>query len=232
MFLNRCALTVGLVFAMSACCWADPVACPSDSLANYKANYTTFSPCSVGELKFKAFDFAKLSSAGTLTAAGINVSPYAPNGLNFFTNYFNGTFLTPERYLITYIVDPAPIVVGDELTLDPPVGAMKVTRYLCTDDLFSVPGNLNDAPTCLTNGTLYTLQADGLDSTPTILLSDSVVFPTPAAFVSVWMVIDLEGTISGFEGLLSDHEVVPEPGTLAFVGAMLLAGAVRLRRRT
>ncbi|MBL8221164.1 MAG: hypothetical protein JNL62_18160 [Bryobacterales bacterium] len=206
---------------------AAPVACPTNTLDYYRSNFTTLSPCTQGDLLFKGFDFAKTTAAGSVTAANISVTPDGVDGFNFFTPLWNGTFPVLERYAIAYIVDPAPILAGDELTLDPPEGGITVSKYTCADDLL-VFANINNPATykCLIGNTApYSLTVTPAN------LSASLTYPTPATLVSVLLIIELQGTVTGLEGILSDTPKIPEPATCSMMLGALIAGAAAMRGR-
>lgn len=206
---------------------AAPVACPTNTLAHYAANFSTLNPCAQGDLIFKEFDFAKTTVAGSITAADISVTPDGVDGFNFFTPLWNGTFPVLQRYAIAYIVDPAPILAGDELTLDPPLGGITVTKYTCADDLLTFT-NINNPSTykcAIGNTTPYSLTV-----TPSNL-SASLTYPSPATVVSVLLIIELEGTVTGLEGILSDTPKIPEPATYSMMLGALIAGAAAMRGR-
>ncbi len=220
-------LAVLVLFSIVSPVEAAPVACPTNDLAYYQATFNILNPCTQGELIFQAFAFQKTTAAGSITAADISVTPNGVDGFNFFTPLFNGFFPVLERYAIAYIVDPAPILAGDELTLDPPQGGITVTKYSCADNLL-VFGDINNPATYVCsvgNTTPYSLTV-----TPDNL-SDSLLYPTPATFVSVLMIIELEGTVTGLEGILSDNILTPEPATFYMLAGALLAGLAAARRK-
>ncbi|MBL8176535.1 MAG: PEP-CTERM sorting domain-containing protein [Bryobacterales bacterium] len=204
---------------------AAPVVCETKSLAYYQATHTMLNPCSQGPLIFEAFAFQKTSVAGTITAADITVTPDGVDGFNFFTPKFNGTFPVLERYAISYIVDPAPILAGDELSLDPPEGGIKVTKYSCVDDILYF-SNINNPSTyvcAIKNVAPYSLTVTPAN------LEASLTYPSPGTIVSVLLIIELQGTVKDLEGILSDNPAIPEPATFSMMGGAI-AGLALLRR--
>ena len=203
------------------------VACPTESLAYYQSNFTSLSPCTQGDLIFLNFAFQKTTVAGSISASDIMITPNGVDGLSFFAPLFNGTFPSLERYAIGYTADPAPILAGDELSLDPPQGGITVSKYSCADDLLTF-GNINDPSTykCVVKNT----SPFALTVSPQNL-SASLSYPFPATFVTALMIIELQGTVSGLEGILSDNTLVPEPATFSMLCGALLAGLAFGRRR-
>ena len=49
--------------------------------------------------------------------------------------------------------------------------------------------------------------------------------------LSVLMIIELEGTVTGLEGILSDNILTPEPATFYMLAGALLAGLAAARRK-
>ena len=233
------------VLATSANVFSAP--CIPETLSYYKTNYGELNACTSGVLNFFSFDFSKLSAFGSVTANDIYITPDPSqdtllfNGVNIST--FNHVVLPgqAEQYLISYVIDPPPIVAGDDLTLDPPTGPIYVSRWSCTDQPFSqfpTPGSItgigptsyaNNSFECLNGANPYFLQVS-----PLTQLSASVTFAVPARYVFTRMAIDLlPGEVTGLEGIVSQSQTtVPEPGTF-IPAALALAGMAfhRLRRR-
>lgn len=219
----------------------------------------------MGPLNFYGFGFMQLPVNGSptplvaggplpgyLTASDIIVRPSQFGiGLDFIgatPEVFNREILIPERYYITYTVDPPPIVAGDELRLDPPIGPVTVSRWTCPDtegfdNAISVKNAVNglepsqfSATTfqCLDDSkpTPYFLQADGLDSTAPGLEA-SLTFNELARSVVVRMIIDLRpGNITGLDGIVSlSPVVVPEPAAFVPLAAGVAGLAFYVRRR-
>ena len=212
--------------------FAAPVACPTTTLNQYFSYDLPFSPCGQGELIFGGFAFSETTNTGLITASDIQVTPTGI-GFNFFTDLFNSDDPNNpyQRYLIYYEVDPAPILAGDEISLDPPSGGIVVTKYTCLDSPLFI-GNLADPSTYLCsigNKSPYTLKVD--TTNPPGSLSDAVVYPHPGTFVPVLLVIELQGVVQGLEGIVSDTPTVPEPSTFGMLAGALVGGAALLRRR-
>lgn len=250
-----------LLAVLASAAWGQVDPCPQASLSIYQG-FIEGNACSMGPLNFYGFGFMQLpvnaSPApvggllpGYLTASDIIVRPSQFGiGLDFVglnQQVFNRDILIPERYYITYTVDPPPIVAGDEMRLDPPIGPITVTRWTCPDtggfnNSASVKNTLNylnpsqySATTfsCLDDSkpTPYFIQADGLDNTPPEL-EDSVTYDQLAKHVVVRMVIDLRpGNIRGLDGIVALTNVVPEPGSLVPLAAGILGLGLYVRRR-
>lgn len=241
--------------------WGQVDPCPQASLSVYQG-FIEGNACSMGPLNFYGFGFMQLpvnsSPApvngllpGYLTASDILVRPSQFGiGLDFVglnPQVFNRDILIPERYYITYTVDPPPIVAGDEMRLDPPIGPITVTRWTCADtggfnNSVSVKNTLNNLNplqysattfSCLDDSkpTPYFIQADGLDNTPPEL-EDSVTYARLAKHVVVRMVIDLRpGNIKGLDGIVALTNVVPEPGAFVPLAAGIVGLGLYARRR-
>jgi hypothetical protein len=225
--------------------------CQEDTLASYTATYSLGNGrgCKIGNLGFSKFYFEEFAAtAGAPDTLNIEASDLIirPNAAtNSFSilpstlSLFNRVITAPERYYISYFVDPPPIIAGDELTLDPPVGNVFAAKWGCTDSDFA-PGANNIEDTLLTVGrpgysastfscgpsgaAPYLLKADG--TSPSFAnVTDSIVFTSPVATINVRLVLDFEpGTIEGFEGILNPVETtIPEPAANAMIGGGLLA---------
>jgi hypothetical protein len=228
---------------------ANAAACPTASLAFYQLKYIGGLGCTSGELTFFGFGFAQLDvngqQLGAIDSFDIMVRPSSTGiGLDFYgvtDDVFNRTFTDPERYYITYTVDPPPIVAGDELRLDPPTGPVTVSRWTCPDTNGFDPANVNtvlnnldmsqysSAFKCFDNSNPYFLQVDtsSLDA-----LDASVSFDQLAASVVVRMVIDFrEGTVDELEAIVSNTNVVPEPAAFVPMAAGVAGLIAYVRRR-
>ncbi len=233
--------------------------CPSQTLQFYRQEFNDGASCSNGTLNFFNFTFAKISTAGTVTAEDIIVKASANGiGLDFAGNpdspfgldaqglpaVFNRSVTEREQYFISYIVDPPPVIAGDELLLDPPTGPFYVTRLTCPDDIFDqkIDRNIIRGQAVTTYQTLYqclkedsrtpfqvqATSATGLSAD----LSDSVAYPELANFVHVRMIIDLfPGEHTGLEAIVTGTTVVPEPGAFLPLAAGVAGLIVVLRRR-
>jgi hypothetical protein len=223
---------------------ASAATCVTETLAYYEANYGALTPCTLGPLSYFSFDFAKLSTFGTVTANDILITPDPGTNSLLFSgtsaSTFNHTVNVGEReqYLLAYVIDPPPIVAGDDLSLDPPSGPIFVSRWSCTNQPFdttpsaaSITGipvsSYSTAYKCLNDGSNpYFLQVS-----PTTILSQSVTFDLPAYYVFSRMAIDLlPGEITGLDAIVAQANVVPEPGMFIPVAAGL-AGLLFFRKR-
>lgn len=231
--------------------------CPA-TLTPLSAYYGYFdgNACTAGPLNFYNFGFMPLAVGanplGQITANDILVRPSAFGvGLDFVgarADVFNRSIAYPERYYLTYSVDPPPIVAGDELRLDPPIGPITVSRWTCADQNGFFNGSTvaslvaGKEPLQFTASTFecnsvakptpYFIQADGIPETlPKV--DASVTFDNLAAFVVVRMIIDLRpgDPIREFGGLVSLSNVVPEPGAFLPLAAGVFGLAVYVRRR-
>jgi hypothetical protein len=218
--------------------------CVTQTLAYYESNFGELSPCTLGALSFYSFDFGKLSAAGTVTPNDIMITPDLATTSLFFSGAtattFNHVVLAGQReqYLLSYIIDPPPIVAGDDLSLDPPTGPIFVSRWSCANQPFDPSpsaGSIAGAPVS-SYATAYKCLGDGsnpyfLQVSPTTVLSQSVTFATPASYVFSRMAIDLfPGEISGLDAIVARTSTVPEPGTFV-PAAIALAGLVFYRKR-
>lgn len=224
--------------------------CTENSLAYYQATYSLGNGkgCKIGELGYSKFYFEELAASlsapdsGNITANDLIIVPnFGNNSFSILPsnlNEFNRIVTVAERYLISYFVDPPPIIAGDELTLDPPVGNIYATKFGCTEEDFS-PGAVSIEARLLQVGRAgygestfscgstpfnpYVLKTNGTD--PNFgFVSDSITFAQPVSKLYIRMVLDFEpGEISGFEGILNPiptTTTVPEPA----VNAMMAAG--------
>ena len=233
------------MFAMGLAGSLTAAPCVQQTLSYYKSTYGELNACSVGALTFYSFDFAKLSAFGSVTDSDIIVTPDSPTNTLLFSGANVSTFNhvinagEAEQYLVSYVIDPPPIVAGDDLTLDPPTGPIYVSRWSCTNQPFSQapgaasitgigPANYANAYQCLNGDNPYFLQVS-----PATVLSASVAFDPPATFVFARMAIDLlPGTVSGLDAIVSETNTIPEPGTVV-PAALALAGMAffHFRRR-
>jgi hypothetical protein len=223
------------------------VACPSapTSLSSYQSTFASFEQrCDVGVLSYYDFQFQSLMpSASPVDGFNdlIQVTPSTSgSGLFFSSAYqdaasmFSATGLTAVRYAIQYIVDPAPIIGGEQLTLDPPLGDILVREYICKDTTFYSAIGVNP-PTCATGASPYTLTVY-----PPLQYTDLVMFGnSPAAMLHVRQIIEIgfnptlnSEPFSGFDGTGSDQILagIPEPWSFPAV-ALGLLGVWGYRRR-
>jgi len=204
--------------------------CGTESLASYITG-TAFPPstggCAIGILDY--YNFSYIMGTGP-AASALEVTPTA-SGFNF--SLASGTPITAApgqtvTFEVDYqiVIDPAPIVTGGDLNLDPPAGDVTVTEYFCNDISYVGSG------LCLGGSTPDTLQVTTANP------SASIVFPDPATkSQQVGIVFKLVGGANGasFDGLDADSTVLtftPEPASTGLLtGLLLLAGGYKLRKR-
>lgn len=217
--------------------------------------------CDVGPLNYMVLDFGKLtprtgggysfnSEGGLVNPDNLYVAPITDGGrfgLNFVSDAFQSDFgSASEIYFLSYVVDPPPILVGEELSLD--FGAsfarllastatpyVKVTEYVCPNNLFvrtSTSPNVEDNQCALGPGseTIAPLQLIATLDAP----FDRVLFEEGVPLVSVHLFIELSGDLrgSGFNGVGSAPVIdeIPEPFSAALTASGLALLAV-IRRR-
>ncbi len=115
--------------------------CVQDSLSNYISN-TGDGPgtgCTVAGLQYTNFFFltrsTNLDQPGT-QATSITVTPNDATGLTFTGFAPNSSLGTTIDYFIGFdiLTDPAPILTGDSISLDPPVGNVVLNLSVCLPD--------------------------------------------------------------------------------------------------
>jgi len=238
-----------------------PCITPSASLRTYLTPSQSFpNGCDTGILNFKFLEFGLLtplanggysfnSEGGVITPDNLLVVPQV-NGttatLNFESTAFQTNFPATQIYYIAYTIDPAPILIGEEIGLDfgpsafsvaraPAFQAaaapdVQVTQYVCPDTLFA---RTTTSPSLSSN---QCATGPGTrTSNPFVLTAslqkpaDSVLFGQAVPFVSNHLYIQVTGDLtgSGFLGVGITPLVtaVPEPLTagLAATGFGLLA---------
>jgi hypothetical protein len=241
--MSRNLFTKLAILLAAAASSVSAASCVTGTLQYYETNYGELTPCTVGVLSFYSFDFGTLSAAGAVTANDILITPDTATNSLLFSGALGSTFNhvvaagQREQYLLSYVIDPPPIVAGDDLSLDPPTGPIFVSRWSCTNQPFDTTpsaGSIAGAAVssyatgykCLNGSSPYFLQVS-----PTTVLSQSVTFSTPASYVFSRMAIDLlPGEIAGLDAIVAQPSLVPELGTFVPV-AMTLAGLVFYRRR-
>jgi len=204
--------------------------CGADTLQNYitlTANPPTTGGCAIGILDY--YDFSYHLVSGGLQASSIAVTPLS-------TGFSFGALSGPVsvaagqtlQFEIDYdlVVDPAPIITGDKLKIDPPQGDVTITEYFCNDLTYMYTGSCEFGfqPQSLTVGSPdsnYPSQA-------------SIAFDPPATTQQVGILFTLVGGANGasFDSLDSSSTVeegsfvvsTPEPPAAAslLVGLALL----------
>jgi hypothetical protein len=207
--------------------------CTTASLASYIST-TAFPPttggCAIGILDY--YNFSYIMGTGPASSA-LEVTPNSSGldgGFNFSLANGNPITAAPGQtvtFEIDYqiVIDPAPIVTGGDLKLDPPSGDVTITEYFC-NDISYVPTGF-----CLGGSTPDTLQVTTANPTA------SITFPDPATkSQQVGIVFTLVGGANGasFDGLDANSivTVAPEPASAGFLaGLLVLVGGYKLRKR-
>jgi PEP-CTERM motif-containing protein len=244
-----------IVFAGLATCLATyqlmaaPIACTDGSYASYVSAYPDLdSSCTIGVPAYKWFQFNDLTpGGGSLTSADFLVSPDHVNG-GFSITIPSGIYVE-EYYYLRYVVDPAPILGGEELSMD---GFFSdFSAFFDGPSLFAVPTALASKWACpqgflsgLPNVALPIGQGSvGCNSLqpgqPTFLQvgpgeSDSASFTDPVAFTHVGILFYLNGDLPDITArttpTLIDLSEIPEPSSMMLLGGGL-AGLLALRKR-
>jgi hypothetical protein len=211
--------------------------CTTSSLSAYIALNTT-GGCTVGDLTFLRFTAPTPTITGSPTVASdsqIILTPiltadgggFAFSASSGDTNLFSisspsGT--TSVTYYINYSVDPAPVVAGSDLTLDPPFGNVSVTQVYCTSDVL--------VDNCA-------LGVESQQTVTTASTNSSITFPDPSSFVDIATDISLSatpGNPAGFDSINASVSTaavtnVPEPSSVLMLSAGSLALLSLLRRK-
>lgn len=225
--------------------------CTDDTLANYIEVLNSFpNGCTLGKapLTYYNFQFETLSSVEQSdTADKINVTA-AGTDLSF------GGFksLTQANLDLTYLfgfnIDPAPVLTGDSISLDPPFGNVSLSLYVCLPqtDLPYLRGpnpsdpadtNMYCASTPdwgtgaaqaidLTNGAVLTLT-----NTLNVDQTGTYTFPTSVSQVGILMKLTFQtsdlspnasaGATGNTAAVQDQGPDAPEPGTWMLLGAGL-----------
>lgn len=205
--------------------------CSSDTLSNYSNNLTFPSGCAIGILDYSTFSYHPISNAPL--ASDIVVTP---SGQGFdFTQAGNKPFIANTGQIVQFeidyniLIDPAPLIGGARLRLDPPSGDVSITEFFCNDGQYFFSGRCFGSP-------VNTLKVGTI---PPLSLTNSIAFPDPAQrFQEVGILFTLDGTNgpSSFDGLEADSSVIyptPEPEVALISGFLFsaLLAVYRLKRR-
>ena len=204
--------------------------CGSATLDSYIAN-STFpgGGCAIGILDYYTFSYHAVSNAPADTDILVT-----PSGQGFsFTRADGQPFIAAAGQIVKFeidyniLIDPAPVLGGGDLSLDPPSGNVVVTEYYCNDSIYVYTG------TCF-GSTVNTLSVGTL---PPFSLTASITFPDPAQrFQATGILFTLDGTngpsqFDGLESTLTVLDAVPEPRTTLLMSLLLLAGGYKLRKQ-
>jgi len=141
---------------------------------------------------------------------------------------FSVTGAQSVQYLITYTVDPHPILrgFGDTLLTNTPVfpGLATVTTDLCINAPF---GGTILVPTCAGTPASLSVFHNGTSFT----LTDSTTFaPTADLGVRNTVTLTANGASASITGFANSSQVTPEPMTILLLGSGL-AGLIASRAR-
>lgn len=207
-------------------------ACGTASLAGYESSYPfpATAGCSIGILDYSNFSYQAISNAPATN--DIILTPSTSNQGFSFTQAGGTPFVANAGEVVQFeidyniLIDPAPVIHGSSLVLDPPTGNVSVTQYFCNDSQYFYPGTCFGGPT----DTLHV-------GTPVTGYPYSAVinFSNPANnFEEVGILFTLDGTNgpASFDGLSTGTEVslTPEPATVLLVGAFLFGGFALKRK--
>ena len=224
-------LTGAVMWALSLSPALAGPACLTDSLSNYAALGS--GGCDLGVFTVKDFGFSVLGMAEGVTpldASLITVTPGLSAGgptLRFESGGFSVTGTEWVTYLISYNVDPPPVIIrgfDEEMEAESPVfpGWAQVNTSLCVGGIYS-PGCTSGSTTSLSvshQGTVWSLTAHAS-------------FSPLVNMLGVQHTIQLDGGGSGsadFQALENRIETIPEPAAWLLGGCGLLM-LLLLRRR-
>jgi hypothetical protein len=206
-------------------------ACVSGTVASYiavTANPPASGGCANGVLDY--FDFKYIAGSNAPDASNIAV---APLGTGFTFGPVTAAPNETVQFEIDYdiVIDPAPIITGGRLRLDPPTGDVTVTEFFCNDTQY-IGGGL-----CLGSipAQSLTVGTPGTNFPDTASISFD---PTAKVSQQVGIVFTLNGGVTGasFDGLDSVSVVVvsaPEPATAPglLLGLLALAAGYKLKKQ-
>lgn len=208
--------------------------CQTGSFASYVA-LNQNGGCSVGDLIFFRFSSPTPTVVGSVTPVDLTQILITPvtnqqgDGLSFSSSGFSlsgSSGLESVVYHLNYSVDPGPIIIGQNLELDPPYGNVNVAQKYCISDVL-----INNC-------------AFGLQFAQTVIPASPIpviTYPYSVAFVDIQTNISLTatpGNPAAFDNLISvtdlvPSSIVPEPSAMAFIlfGLPILAIIIRLSKR-
>jgi len=164
--------------------------------------------------------FAFTAPVGGLNASQITVVPIdVPNQIGFsFLGMFTANQGQKLTYLLSFFIDPPPIIHGEQIDLDP-TGAVSLTTVLC----------FNSVVPCAPGNKVGTLMATNGNN-----LMDSVVLAN-LNVLGVQNTFTLDGTNApatsgGFDNITSVDSIAPEPAAILLTATGLL-GLLAFRAR-
>jgi hypothetical protein len=226
------AAFLALLFSGAAFANSTFPACASDNLANYIADTvntaTVNDGCAVGVLDY--INFAYIPGTNAPSASAIEVNPIT-GGFSFgpASAGINQTVTFEIDY--SMVIDPAPIVTGDNLHIDPPSGDVFVTEYFCNDTSY-IGSGLCSAHVPAQSATVGT-PASGFPDTVPVTFNPPVT--TSQEVGIVFTLIGSSTAGASFDGLDSGSivSITPEPASAAafLVGFLALAGGYKLKKQ-
>jgi hypothetical protein len=218
--------------------------CTSDTIQDYASSFGNSSTdCSIGILLYNNFSSSAVPSGATL-----NLTPNNNLGFDFTlfqtgtSTPFQATTLTTFSIIYEFTIDPAPILGGSSLRMDPPTGDDTISQIFCLDS-----NPINGFTSCLQNATIIQTQTVSVTSDNGQDADSGFVQFSPVATSYGWVETtfslgpNANGQPGSFDGVQSlpgvtegDIQIVlPEPVSLSLMGFGLLAlgGAKLIRRR-
>lgn len=226
--------------------------CPAGLIADYVPAYSEFyTTCDVGALIYKDFGFVDLTGGlgapnGSLTAADFGMTPNPLTG--GFDIFIPAGIYDNEKYFFSYKVDPAPVLGGEELSMDLfgsdaralsfsiASGSVLASKWACPQ------GDLMNLPDVSVPVDQDSVGCNSLEVDKAIFLqvmpgqSDSGMFPRPVSLTHVGILFELDGEIGNIgvksAPLVIEINDIPEPGTSLMLagGLMALIAARKFRR--
>ncbi len=200
--------------------------CGTASLDTYESSYNfpASSGCAIGVLDYSNFTYHALSNAPA--TSDIILTPSASDQGFGFTHAGGSPFTANAGQIVQFeidfniLIDPAPVIHGSTVRIDPPTGDVTVTENFCNDSIYFFPGTCFGGPVDkLSVGTPVTGYP----------YSASITFENPAmSFETVGILFTLDGTngASSFDGVDTGTQLTlsPEPASILLVGIFLLGG--------
>jgi hypothetical protein len=226
-------------------------ACVAGTIGAYQALGAT--GCTSGGFTLFNFSFTAIplianpstSTTKVATLSSVFISPPASlsTALTITSDDFDVQALDRVLYLFHYTIDPPPPILPGydvEMFSETPIspGQATATASLCAGGLLAGPVCVDlGAPGFVATPYVLTVFHKGLPA-GAVQLNAGVIFPAPTNLIDVSILLDLDARAGGSSVIagvgarapfLSDE--VPEPASIALVGAGLF-GLALLRRRT